>query len=114
MTGYQIKHTGSLHDLWGDWIVYRNLVPVDRRLPSFRELNKILFDVEIPLPRKVEPAYGRVVAEMITQARRIDLPGGQLKRLVFLGDTRLLDGTAFQNLCLSENVETRRRGFQQT
>jgi hypothetical protein len=97
-TSYQIKHTGSLHDLWGDFIVFRNLIPADKRLPSFQDLKGTLFNTDIPLPRKVEPAYGSVVAEILTQARRLELPRARLKRLIFLGDTRLLDGTAFQNL----------------
>jgi hypothetical protein len=101
MTAYQIKHTGSLHDIWGDFIVYRNLVPADHRLPAFNDLKGNLFNIGTPLPRKVEPAYGRVVAEILTQARRLDLPRSQIKRLIFLGDTRLLDGTAFQNLCIA-------------
>jgi hypothetical protein len=100
-TAYQIKHTGSLYNIWGNFIVYRNLIPADRRLPSFQDLKGSLFNSEIPLPRKVEPAYGSVVAEILTRARRLELPRAQLKRLVFLGDTRLLDGTAFQNLCLA-------------
>jgi len=100
-TSYQIKPTGSLHDLWGNFMVYRNLIPADKRLPSFQDLKGTLFNTDIPLPRKVEPAYGNVVAEILTQARRLELPNGQLKRLIFLGDTRLLDGTAFQNLCLA-------------
>jgi hypothetical protein len=56
MTAYQIFHPGSLSDIWGDFIVYRNLVPADKRLPSFQELCGSILDVT--LPRKVEPAYG--------------------------------------------------------
>jgi len=100
-TSYQIKQTGTLYDLWENFIVYRNLIPADQRLPSFQDLKGTLFNTDVPLPRKVEPAYGSVVAAILTQARRLDLPNGQLKRLIFLGDTRLLDGTAFQNLCLA-------------
>jgi len=99
MTAYRIYHTRSLYEIWGDFIVYRNLVPADQRLPSFKELKRTLFDEESPLPRKVEPAYGRVVSEILRQARRLELPGGKIKRVIFLGDTRMLDGMAFQNLC---------------
>jgi hypothetical protein len=99
MSTYQIRHSGSLFDIWGDFIVYRNLVPADHRLPAFKDLKEDLFNSDIPLPRKVEPAYGRVVAEILTQARRLELTLRKIKRVIFLGDTRLLDGTAFQNLC---------------
>lgn len=99
METYQIDRTGSLYDIWGGFIVYRNLTPADPRLPSFKELRGTVLDEGISLPRKVEMAYGRVVAEILRRARQLELPGVKLKRLIFLGDTRMLDGTAFQNLC---------------
>ena len=51
------------------------------------------------IPRKAEPAYGRVVAEMLRQARRLDLPGQEIERLAYIGDTPMNDGTAFRNIC---------------
>ena len=36
---------------------------------------------------------------MLKQARSLDLPGTELQRLVYIGDTQLNDGTAFRNLC---------------
>jgi hypothetical protein len=36
---------------------------------------------------------------MLNAARRQDAPGVPIQRLIFVGDTRLLDGTAFSNLC---------------
>jgi hypothetical protein len=122
---YRITGLTSLHDVMGDWIVYRNLVPADRRLPAIDALRGPLDlepalnragkpalslakeilrfaqnDKEGPaLPRKAEPAYGRVVAEMLRCARALDLPGATVRRLIYIGDTRLNDGTAFDNLC---------------
>jgi len=51
------------------------------------------------VPRKAQAAYGRVVAEMLRRARALTRPGAEIRRLVYIGDTRLNDGTAFQNLC---------------
>jgi hypothetical protein len=99
MDSYKITGKSSLYDVWGDFIVYRNLVPADARLPVFAELRKRLNLRVEGLPRKSDLDYGAVVAEVLRQARRLDLPSASIKRLVFLGDTRLLDGTAFQNLC---------------
>ena len=96
---YTIVGTSSLHDIWGDFIVFRNLVPVDHRLPEISVLRKFLSLQSSTLPRKTDPDYALVVAEQLRQARRLDLPGAALKRLIFIGDTRLLDATAFQNLC---------------
>jgi hypothetical protein len=89
----------SLHELFGDLVVYRNLVPADGRLAPIAALRRLVGLEESLLPRKAEPAYAQVVAEMLRQARHLDLPGVALQRLVYIGDTRMNDGTAFRNLC---------------
>ena len=99
MGNYQVIGQGSLYDIWGDFIVYRNLVPVDGRLPAIADLRQHLDLKSEGLPRKSDLDYGAVVAELLRRARGLDLPDTLIKRLVFLGDTRLLDGSAFQNLC---------------
>ncbi len=50
-------------------------------------------------PRKNEPEYARVIVYLLEQCLQQDRPGGKIERLVFVGDTRLLDGTAYANLC---------------
>ena len=89
----------TLHEILGDFIVYRNLIPADDRLPSVVEIGKQLSLAEKGLPRKAEPEYGRVVAEMLRRARALDLPGATISRLIYIGDTQMNDGTAFRNLC---------------
>ena len=96
---YHIVGEGALYELWGDRIVYRNLRPQDPRLPSFEELRRELPLRSPYLQRKTDLDYAVVVAELLRRARQLDLPGGQVRRLVFIGDTRLLDGSAFHNLC---------------
>jgi hypothetical protein len=96
---YKVFGKSSLFDIWGDFIVYRNLVPADNRLPGVGALRRHLSLQSPNLPRKSDPDYALVVAEQLRQARRLELPEVALKRLVFIGDTRLLDATAFQNLC---------------
>jgi len=96
---YQIVGEAALSELWGDLIVYRNLRPQDARLPSFEVLRERLPLRSLHLPRKTDLDYAVVVAEQLRQARQLDLPEGQVQRLVFIGDTRLLDGSAFHNLC---------------
>ncbi len=99
MIQYQVFGTASLAELWGDFIVYRDLESADPRLPGWKELRRAL-DLSGPWPpRKAEPAYGRVVASILQQARRLDKPKGRIRRLLYVGDTRLNDGTAFANLC---------------
>jgi hypothetical protein len=88
----------SLHEFLGDCVVYRSLVPADPRLPTLHELREPLQLEGNLLPRKAEPAYGRVVAEMLQRARALDRPGMAVQRLIYIGDTRMNDGTAFHNM----------------
>ncbi len=87
----------------GDRIVYRNLVPADPRLPSIADLRHRLSLRDDELPRKAERSYGMVLAAMLREARRMTLPSSHLTRLVYIGDTRMNDGTAFANLCAAED-----------
>ncbi len=89
----------SVSDFLGDYIVYRNLVPVDPNLPSLDELGPRVDLTPGMIPRKIEPIHARVMIELLTHARAIDAPGVSLERLVYLGDTRSSDGTCFSNLC---------------
>ncbi len=89
----------ALTDLWGDFIVYRNLKPADPRLPALDDLRgKLNLSLGV-VPRKNETDYARVVVEILKQARTLASPGLEIRRIIFLGDTRLLDSTAFANLC---------------
>ncbi len=89
----------SVSEFLGDRIVYRNLVPADARLPSLDDLRGELGLPEGQTPRKVEPDYARVIVNLLQAARRQDTPDIPIRGLVFIGDTRLLDGTAFENIC---------------
>jgi hypothetical protein len=72
---------------------------MDPRLPSLEDLS---LSANFPsgwIPRKLEEAYAQAMVEFLRQARRLDLPGVTLHRLLYVGDTRLNDGKAFANLC---------------
>jgi len=74
-------------------------VPVDPRLPPLAEIRQ---QVKLPggvTPRKSQPDYARAMAFLLRQARGLDAPGTPIARLVYVGDTRMNDGTAFANLC---------------
>ncbi|HEM61890.1 MAG TPA: hypothetical protein ENO24_06335, partial [Chloroflexi bacterium] len=98
---YQITGLTSLDEFLGDFIVYRNLVPADRSLPGIGNLREQLGLQAGVLPRKAELDYVRVLAEILRHARGMAAQPGAIERLVYIGDTRLLDGTAFTNLCTS-------------
>jgi hypothetical protein len=93
----------SVHEFVGDLIVYRNLVPVDPRLPA---LDLVAPEVGLAagvIPRKSAPEYARVIVHLLRLARALDVPGTRIERLVYVGDTRLNDGTAFANICRAGN-----------
>jgi hypothetical protein len=96
---YEIAGLASLYEMLGDFILYRNLMPADPRLPAIADLRQHLSLESGILPRKADPDYGKVLAAILRQARALASQPNAINRLVYIGDTRLLDGTAFQNLC---------------
>jgi hypothetical protein len=96
---YRADGLASLSDIWGDFIIYRRLQPADPRLPSWEDLRPIPGLKEKTLPRKTDPPYGRYVAELLSRARRVELPRQSINRLVYIGDTQMNDGTAFLHIC---------------
>jgi hypothetical protein len=96
---YEVTGQTSLQEVLGNLVVYRNLVPADARLPSIDELRSQVNLESNVLPRKADPQYASVVAAMLRQARALDLPDATIRRLIYIGDTHLNDGTAFRNLC---------------
>jgi len=83
----------------GDLIVYRNLVPVDQRLAPLASIAAELGLPQNRIPRKCEPAYGRVISCLLQQARALEAPGTPIERLIYIGDTRMNDGIAFSLIC---------------
>lgn len=96
---FNVIGRSTVSEFLGDRIVYRNLVPADTRLPSLEGLRAKLGLPEGQTPRKIEPDYARVIVHLLEAARLQDGPGNPIRGLVFVGDTRLLDGTAFENIC---------------
>ncbi len=88
----------SLYELFGDLVVYRDLNPVDLRLPRFEAASAELGLTGSARPRKHEPAYAQTMAWYLRQARSLDRPATPVRELVYLGDTVLSDGNAFRNL----------------
>jgi hypothetical protein len=89
----------SVSEFIQDRIVYRNLVPVDPSLPSLADYRAHAGEPLQSQPRKHEPAYARYIAWLLQRGRQQDAPGASLRRVLFIGDTRLGDATAFDNIC---------------
>ncbi len=95
---YEIKGISALSDIFGDFVVYRNLAPADPRLPGIQALWRELGWHDYHVPRKTDMEYAQALARILQAARTLDAPQARLERLLYIGDTRLLDGTAFRNL----------------
>lgn len=93
----------KVSDFLGDMIIYRNLVPIDRRLPSLADSWQEIGLSSSAIPRKTTPEYARVMVYLLGQARQLGDHDLQIERVLFVGDTRLNDGTAFKNICLAGN-----------
>ncbi len=90
-----------VQDFLGSFIVYRNLIPIDMRLPGLPELRGSLGIPAKLTPRKSSPEYARVVSHIIDRAQELRGEKAGVERLVYIGDTRVNDGTAFLNLLTS-------------
>lgn len=88
----------SIYDLVGDLVVYRDLDPVDLRLPRFADAWPQMELSGPARPRKLEPEYARALAWFLQQMRELDAPGAGIEELVFIGDNLSSDGSAFRNL----------------
>lgn len=88
-----------LSEFLGDWVVYRNLEPADPRLPALEALRGKAGLPEGQIPRKSEAGYARVITLLLQAAQSLRGIAAPIRRLLFVGDTFLLDGTAFANLC---------------
>ncbi len=88
----------SLHATLGDFVVYRNLKPADERLRDLTEIWPEIGLSSYRIPRKLEPDYATAVVHFLDQAQALRFPNRPLKRLLYIGDTAMNDGTAIANL----------------
>jgi len=88
----------SADEFLGHFVVYRNLVPVDPRLPPLPELRPEFGFPENFVPRKNQTEYAQVIVRLLRAAQDLRNPGHPLQRLIYIGDTQLNDGTAFRNI----------------
>lgn len=89
----------SISEFLGDNVVFRNLDPVNPKLPPLKNLRDMIGLPDKSIPRKTTMPYAQVIAQIIKLARKIEAPKEDIKRVVFIGDTEMNDGTAFANVC---------------
>jgi hypothetical protein len=93
----------SISDFLGDNVVYRNLVPMDGRLPALDQLRDVVGMPAGKTPRKTSHEYAAVLSRLLRTARELGARGSPIRRVIFIGDTRLNDSTAFRNICRAGN-----------
>lgn len=96
MKNYGLTTVG---EFLGDWVLYRNLQPCETRLPRLEHVCAQLGLPSDQIPRKSEKNYAQIVVQYLKLASYLEKLGDEIERLIFVGDTRLLDGAAFMNLC---------------
>ena len=89
----------TISEFLDDRVVFRNLKPLDRRLPDLDMLRERVGMTPGRVPRKTEPDYARVIVHMLQAAQDVDMCQDKIERLVLVSDTRFNDGTAFANIC---------------
>ncbi len=102
---FKVYGKSAISEFLDDRVVYRNLAPTDLRLLPLEAIRQKVGLSPGRLPRKSEADYARVIVDFLRQAQTLDERIGvirskdKIQRLIFVGDTRLLDATAFVNIC---------------
>ncbi len=84
---YTIVGKGSLSELFGDFVVFRSMVPVDKRVPSVTEALESLGLPPGKPPRKREPGYGKAAVWLLEKMHEVQNQGVPIQELLFVGDT---------------------------
>ena len=88
----------ALADYFGDMVIYRNLEPLDRRLPG---LKTAAYKMELPndqIPRKLDQDYAKAAVWLAQRAQKLRKKAPKLRELLFIGDTVYNDGQAYINM----------------
>jgi hypothetical protein len=89
---------GRLADFSGDMVIYRNLEPIDRRVPGLRHA---YIDMELrtdQIPRKQDPDYAKAATWFLHKIQELRRATLSLTEMIFLGDTLFNDGQAYRNI----------------
>ncbi len=88
----------SLADYVGDWVIYRSLEPLDKRLPGFKASSYRMGLNDDRIPRKQEPEYAKAAVWFLEEAQTLRHSKRGLSELLVVGDTLFNDGQAFRHI----------------
>jgi len=97
-SGVQTFGRAKLADFFGDWVIYRNLEPLDKRLPGLKAASYRMGLAGDHIPRKLERDYAKAAIWLAEQAQALRKVAMPLQEVLFVGDTLLNDGTAYRNM----------------
>lgn len=88
----------ALADYFGDFVIYRNLEPLDRRLPGLRAASYKMNLSSDQIPRKLDTDYAKAAIFFAMQGQKLRRQKIELSELLFIGDTPSGDGQAYANM----------------
>lgn len=88
----------SLADYFGDLVIYRNLEPLDPRLPGLKAAGYKMDIANARIPRKQDLGYAKAAIWFAKQAQKLRKNSTVLSELLFVGDTLYSDGQAYGNM----------------
>ena len=88
----------SVSDILGNNLVYRDMQAMDERLPRFAELSARAGLSGADIPRKTSKEYAQIMVALLGEAQKLRGRRSPIEKLVYVGDTRMNDGTAFTNI----------------
>jgi hypothetical protein len=99
-TPIMMKNFGRarLSDYFGDWVIYRNLEPLDKRLPGIKNAGYKMGLNGDQIPRKLDKDYAKAANWFAQEAQRVRKVNTPLQEVLWIGDTLLNDGRAYQNM----------------
>lgn len=95
---YENFGRAALADICDDWVIYRNLEPLDKRVPG---LKHAFYDMELrseQIPRKQDRDYAKAAVWFVNRIQQVRGVRTPISELLFLGDTLFNDGQAFANM----------------
>ena len=88
----------TLADYFGDFVIYRNLEPLDHRLPGLKAASYKMNLSSDQIPRKLETDYAKAAIFFAEQGQKLRRQKVELSELLFVGDTPTGDGQAYANM----------------
>ncbi len=88
----------NLSEFLDDRLVYRDLQPVDPRYQGYNQCAQQFGLDPAAIPHKTDPVY-KQIAVWIVDYMQEQSSDEEVQELLFIGDSRITDGTAFQGMC---------------